>query len=322
VTIDAVVVGLGQIGMGYDFALDPERHALTHARALQRHGAFRLAGGVDVDARRRAQFESQYGAPAFADVAAAARQLKPQLCVVATPTAIHDASVYATLDAFRPRALLCEKPLARDADVARSMVAACEARDCQLFVNYIRRSEPGAREVERRLRDGRIAGPIKGLTWYSKGLFNNGSHFVDLLRCWLGEVQSATLINAGRRWDDVDPEPDFLLRFENSEVTFLAAREENFSHHTIELVAANGRLRYEQGGEKIFWQAAAADLAYAGYRSLGAKIEDIATDFLRTQWHVVDQLAASLRGDRQARVCSGADALRTLESLIKIWTEQ
>jgi hypothetical protein len=56
VSLVRLLVGLGQIGLGYDLALDPDRYIYTHSRALSRHPKFRLLVGVDPDAgfRRRA----------------------------------------------------------------------------------------------------------------------------------------------------------------------------------------------------------------------------------------------------------------------------
>jgi predicted dehydrogenase len=321
VTTSVLIVGLGRIGMGYDATLDPDAFVLSHARAFAQNPRFSLAGGVDPDARNREQFEKLYGARSFADVGAAMRALQPQVIAIATPTPQHAPSLRAVLAAGSPRAILCEKPLARDISAAREMVASCEERGCSLYVNYFRRAEPGVAEVRRRIADGSIGHPVKGVAWYSKGLLNNGSHFVELLTHWLGPIRAMHRVAPGRMWEGVDPEPDFNIRFERGEVSFLAAREEDFSHYTVELLAPNGRLRYEDGGERILWQAARSDPAIAGYRVLDPAAESIATDFARAQKHVVEQLSAALDGAPGARICSGAEALGILESLTEIWTE-
>jgi predicted dehydrogenase len=314
VSVKALVVGLGQIGMGYDFDLDPARHVLTHARAFRQHPACELVGGVDSDAVRRRSFEERYGAPALADVGEAMRALTPDVVAIATPTPAHEAAVRAVLDAGAPAAILCEKPLAYDVAAARAIVAACRQKGCTLLVNYIRRCEPGAEEVRRRLEAGEIAGPVKGVVWYSKGLFNNGSHFLDLLECWLGEASEIQVRRVGRKWEGADPEPDIDVSFARGQASFLALREEDFSHYTVELLAPNGRLRYEQGGQVITWQGVAADPAYPKYAVLDSRAESIPTDFTRTQWHVVDGLVARLSG-RPAPICTGAEALRLVEFL-------
>lgn len=312
-----LIVGLGQIGMGYDLELEPDTVVLTHARAFSTYPGFRLVGGVDPLRHRCELFEKHYGCYSSTDLTTALGQTAPDVVVIASPTQQHGAVLRAVLEQSRPRLILCEKPLSFDLDEARSMTVDCKAHDCLLYVNYVRRSEPGALEVKRRLMEGLIGTPVKGVAWYSKGLFNNGSHFFNLLEFWLGGMKGFKIIEPGRLWDGVDPEPDVQVTFDHGTVNFLAAREECFSHHEIELVAQNGRLRYEQGGGKISWQAAVVDTTVEGYTVLSPAGETILSESLRSQWHVANQMADCLAG-RRADACSGAAAIQTLESLTAI----
>jgi predicted dehydrogenase len=316
-TFSALVVGLGQIGMGYDLKLSPNDYVLTHARAFQQHPAFRLLGAVDIDPHKREVFEAHYGAPAFAEIGAAAAALQPDVVAVATPTIAHAATMRAVLQSFQLTALLCEKPLAFELTDSREMLEVASKQDCKVFVNYMRRAEPGVIEVKNRMAGGHIGKLEKGVVWYSKGLFNNGSHFLNLLQYWLGDVTDFQIVHRGRLWDGVDPEPDVVVSFGDLRILFLAAIEENFSHYTIELISSNGRLRYEKGGEQIVWQGTSGDDSFAGYTILNGDETYVATEFDRVQWHVADQLANSLDGIK-SNICSGIEALRTIEVLAAI----
>jgi predicted dehydrogenase len=317
VRIRSLIVGLGRISVGYDVGMPPERHVYTHARALTQHPAFDLLGGVDPDAASRARFEGEYGRPAFIDVGDALRVVSPDFVVIAVPTPLHTPVLREVLERARPAAVLCEKPLSYGADEARAMVQLCRDRAVRLFVNYMRRSDPGVVEVRRRLASGEITAPIKAVAWYSKGLLHNGSHIINLLTCWLGDLIDGSVIDPGRWWDGRDPEPDLRLRFERGAAVMLAAREEHFSHYTIELVAGNGRLRYDAGGEQIAWQAAVPDRNADGYTVLAADVEAIPPGMDRYQWHVADALASALAGG-EANLCDGEAALRTLEDLQRV----
>lgn len=313
-TFGALIVGLGQIGMGYDLGLDPSKHVYSLARAFQMHPAFHLAGGVDPEPGRRILFEANYGTSAFTDLDAAIASCEPEVVVVATPTHLHDQTVRRVLELVSPRAILCEKPLAYELAEARAIVKRCSDAGVALYVNYMRRADPGVIEVRRRIDAGQICFPLKGVCWYSKGLIHNGSHFVNLLRYWLGELTSTTILDAGRPWGSMDREPDVRLVFERGAIVLLAAREEDFSHHTIELVSSNGRLKYERGGRLIEWQGVEPAVAATGHRMLTPSAEIIASGMERYQWHVANQLAAALKGET-AQLCDGAEGLRTLESL-------
>lgn len=313
----ALVVGLGRIGLGYDVDAPPEL-VRTHARAFAQHPRFRLVGGVDPDPAARATFEHLYGVRAWPDLAAAAHA---EVVAVGVPTELHRAQVAAALVRGGLRAVLCEKPLAASVAEAQGLIDDCRSAGVPLYVNFLRRAVPGLREVKRRLQVGAISGPVKGVVWYSKGLRHNGSHFIDLLIHWLGPVQQARTIAPGRRLGvepHADAEPDIQLRLAAGEVVMLAAAEEHFSHYTVELLAANGRLRLERGGASIGWQPAQVDARYAGYRSLGAE-EPIAAGMERYQWHVADLLARALDG-QSTPLATGEEALataRVVESLLE-----
>lgn len=312
-----MVVGLGQVGMDYDLSLSPDGYVLTHCRAFQLHPQFELIGGVDSDPQRRQLFERHYGCPAYPDIDTAAKFKRPEIVAVSVPTVRHKDIVHSVLENVSPTAILCEKPLSYDIEDAREIVETCAARGCKLFVNYIRRSDPGVIEIKRRFDRGSIGSPVKGVVWYSKGLFNNGSHFFNLLQYWLGEVRGFQIVNSGRLWADLDPEPDFVVSFAGGIIHFLAAREEHFSHYTVELVVPNGRLRYEQGGVRISWQPIMSDSFCADYTVLDPAEDIVPTGLDRIQWHVADQIAASL-ADSAAHICTGAEALQTLEHLTEI----
>lgn len=312
-----LLIGLGNVAVGYDTADASSMKVLSHARSFSRHSAFRLVGGVDPDVSCRNRFEAVYVVPSYSDIASAMNELLPDVVVVATPTFLHLQAVTEVFAAGQPLAMLCEKPLAYELDQAREIVNRCALNNCSLYVNYVRQSEPGVAEVRERIRNGKIETPIKGVAWYSKGLFNSGAHFLNLLQNLLGEVSDVRVISAGRQWRENDPEPDVIVDFSTGQVLFIAVREEHYFYNALELVAPNGRLRYDSGGVQIIWQGVEADTRFSGYRRLSDEYELIATDFDRIQWHPVNQLAESLEG-RTAQLCSGLDALRTQEVLAMI----
>ena len=56
-----LVIGLGQIGMGYDITHNDNQLVLTHCRALSMHPMFEILGAVDPSMDKRSVFEEHYG---------------------------------------------------------------------------------------------------------------------------------------------------------------------------------------------------------------------------------------------------------------------
>lgn len=314
----AAVIGLGKIGMLYDKHLAQSEFVLSHARALHLHSDFQLVGAVDPDPVLRGDFVRLYGAPAYENLSQMMAQVLPDVVVVASPTPTHEGVLTEVLTHYSPRAILCEKPLAYEGAVGQRMVEACARAKVPIYVNYIRRADPGVQEVKARIASGRIAPPFKAVVWYSKGLLHNGSHFADLLCYWFGPIRLAQIIDPGREFGSNDAEPDFRLVFDQGSALFCAAWEEHFSHYTVEIVAANGRLRYEQGGV-ISWQGVSSHPQLADNRCLQTPSQNIANDMNHYQFRMTDQLARAIKGETHS-LCQGEDAVRIhywLETLFK-----
>lgn len=313
-SLGVVIVGLGQIGMGYDLDLDPQRYVYTHARAFSQHPDFHLLAAVDPDAGRRQVFEQTFKAPAYGTLEAALTHHQPGLVVIATPTAQHKETLGEVLEHSSPVAVLCEKPLSYDLEEGQWMVTACAEKEVKLYVNYMRRSIPGFTKIKDLIDSGKIQTPVKGVVWYSKGLLHNGSHFVNLMEYWLGAVQSALVINKGRLWGKLDPEPDVSISFEKGEIIFLAAWEEKFSYYAIEILSPGGHLRCDQGEENLVWTDYPTTNKLNGGVVRSAPPAAIPSGMSHYQMHVVNQLACDLKGDPSS-ICSGADAISTLDSI-------
>jgi len=315
-----VIIGLGQIGMDYDYDVIDESVIYTHSHAVAAHPSFRLVGAVDISPAQRARFEQRFRAPAFAQVEVALRELQPNIVVIATSSDSHSSILSSVLNTCHPNLILCEKPLACNVDEARTMVEQCEREGVELIVNYIRRADPGVLEIKKRVEDGRIVEPFKINVWYSKGLLNNGSHFLNILQFWLGEVFGVSIIENGRQWNKDDPEPDFKVQFKGGVAIFRAAWEECYSHYGLEWLSGSGRLRYDRGGELIQWQDVHADPNFKGYRILSSDEVIIPNGMNRYQWNVYDNIAK--RGiDSSSTLCDGRDALKTLEIINLIVSE-
>ena len=312
-----LIIGLGNVGVGYDAIQPSSNKILSHARAFSLHPRFYLVGGVDTNENHCLRFEGIYSVRAYNDLSFAMQELSPDIVIVATPTDLHVATVKAVFNAGSPLALLCEKPLAYELGEAEEILRICDQYSCALYVNFFRRAEPGVAEIRTRLVDARIEKPVTGVVWYSKGLFNSASHFIDLLQNLIGDVKTIRVLKNEQLCQGNDPEPDVEMIFSEGRVIFLATQAEFFFHNTLELIASNGRLRYEFGGAKVIWQGLEDDNSFFSYVRLSEQSETLITDFGRIQWHVVEQLAVALSG-RPALICDGVEALKTQKILNRI----
>ena len=307
--LKTLLVGLGQIGAGYDLTPEAGQQVFTHAKAVTGNPRFSLVAGVDPDADCRRRFEAVYGVSAFPSVTAVPHDLLVDVAIVASPTASHARITCEVLERFSLRAVLCEKPLAASVAEARRIVEACAARAVPLFVNYIRRADPAVTEIKQRLDRGEIQAPVIGIVWFSGGLLHNGSHFLELLSYWFGSVQSASRIDGvGCRFC-----------FRDGAVLFLEVPAGTFALHSIELLAANGRLHYQRGGDLVEWQPVTTHPVLPDRRAL-ADAERIASGMARYQSHVFEQLARAIDGLTHT-LCDGQQGLAMVEWITRVEQE-
>jgi predicted dehydrogenase len=312
-----LLVGLGNIAYGYDIGL-PETYVQTHARAIAMHPGLSLAAAIDPSEKNRQLFEAEYGISTAASLDDLPRDFQAEIVIIAAPTQSHAKLVDAVLTRFRPRIVLCEKPLGNSLDEARFINGRCAQEGVRLLVNYIRPAETGTLTVKGMIDTGRMGPFCKGAAWYSKGLVHNGSHFVNLAQFWFGKVKQIQVFDSGRMYGDADPEPGFVLKFDHACIAFQAAWEESCSFYGIELVSPSGRLLYEKGGETISWQEPETDTVQAGYYRMGPAVP-IHSNMERYQWQVAEQLVLAYTG-KPHTLCTGEGAIATWETLENIIT--
>ena len=103
-----IIIGIGQIGMEYDYNHIDKSVIYSHAHAIHTHSKFRLLGAVDVSSNQRKRFEKRYSLPAFDNIELALKKFQPDLVVVATPTELHSSIIKEIIKSAKPKIILCE----------------------------------------------------------------------------------------------------------------------------------------------------------------------------------------------------------------------
>ena len=151
-TFKAAVFGLGKIGQGYDY--DKINLAITHASGYNSHSKFELVAGVDIDKNKRLAFESKFKKPTFLNTTALMENLKPDVVSIAVPTEFHF-KIHKEVIKYKPRAIICEKPLSNNLETAKLMVKNSKKNHSSLLINYQKRFDPAVKELKT-LIDNRI----------------------------------------------------------------------------------------------------------------------------------------------------------------------
>lgn len=213
---------------------------------------------------------------------------------IATPTIHHAPMTLAALDAGAH--VLCEKPMAMNADEARQMLSRAEALRRVHAIGHELRFNPNRRKIRELIASGFI-GEVRHVNivnisatwgdpasrplddWWSLETMGggrlgaNGSHQFDLLRFWLGEVgavsgQVATVVP--QRFDKATGEPwmataDDLVHFsaemQNGALAtvFLSGVARHNIGNQTQIFGSEGTIRLFDADEKLMVARAGED---------------------------------------------------------------
>jgi predicted dehydrogenase len=262
----AAIIGLGQVGQGYDYSSSNFDLLLTHATALQLHNDFEVIGGVDTSQKQQSKFRDKFSISTFVSVQDLYLEYNPDIIVIAVPTDYH-VDVFLEVIKHSPKAIVLEKPVANDYINAKKLLKIATKKKCPISVNYLRRFNPALKSLKDIIARKELGNIYKGTAWYTKGIINNGSHFIDLFIWLLGEVTSIEVLNINRRWNNVDPEPDLYIRFGDTDMYMFSGHEESFYMGKFELIGDEGAAFYEDG-KSIDIHLSQNNQVYDGYKEL------------------------------------------------------
>lgn len=312
------IVGCGWIGLGAQ--LDPLRiPPASHAQAAASYRRVKLAALADTDARSLVRAKQLYpDVPRFSDVARMLETVHPDVVVIATSPESHRELI--TLAAtHRVKAILCEKPITHDVREARAAIQCCQRNRALLFVNHMRRFDPSIRNMRENLRGGYVRdtsiGPLRSaIAYYDKGLYHGGTHFVDLLRFFLGEVRwVSAVVNTAFPKMHGDTTADAFLGFNGATAALQYFESSEYCLSEASFFGEKGRLNLNHmSGLDIEVIGTRACDEYSSYRELNTervKRFGQPRSFLKPILpHIVDCLEG-----RDEPVSTGEDALRALE---------
>ncbi len=301
------LIGCGDIGGGYDPG--PRRGwGLSHAGAYRACPRTRLVAAADTNRPRLAAFGRKWGIRRlYTDYGRMLAEEPIDILSVCLPPAAQPA---AFNEARRRgvRAYFLEKPLA--ANVADAARLARLARKHLVAVNYFRRWNPTLRHAREELRANKYGRVLHAVLRYTKGVYGNGSHLVDLTRWFWGEPREVRPL---RRYGSGgnDPGADFSLRFPGGFwAHFLHVPTTAYVFIEADILAERGRLVISQRGQELQRFNRTSEPHYGLFQMLRrAAINE--TQWRRCMVSAVAELSNCLdRGGRPS--CTPMDALAAL----------
>lgn len=176
--------------------------AAAHARAYQSVPEIELVAAADPVERARRELQERFGIPrSYTDADQMLRDEQLELVSICLWHPLH-AEFTRRVAEHRPRAILCEKPMATCLAEADAMIAGCESRGVKLVIGHQRRFNLSWTRARELLAAGAIGTPLMVTVQTGEGLLNCGTHVVDAIRYMLGDPGTEWVFGAVERQTD------------------------------------------------------------------------------------------------------------------------
>ena len=305
--------------------------AAFHVQGYLACGRYEVVALADLSTEAMADFDTKfiehdgYSAKHYTD---AAEMLDTEGLDVVSVCVWHRGHAKWTIEAAarKPRAILCEKPMAEDMGRADEMLVACRRNGVKLAIGHQRRFLPSYTEARSLIASGAI-GEVQLMRSISgAGLLNWGTHLFDMFRYILGDAECRFVMGA------VERQTDRHERTTRIEDVAMGAFE--FDGGIDALILSDFAPEYYQGC-MVYGSEGTIDLQTSYYgllsRQTGGAMERRApngrffdADHDAFEWHEgpasqADELADWIEGERDDYRGDAVNGYRSLEMALAVY---
>lgn len=259
----AVVIGAGRIGAMFDTP-DSER-ILTHAHAYVAHEGYVLKGFYDVNLDRAKEAAERWQVQAFSSLEEALEGVDVVSCTV--PDAYHG-EMLKKIAQFPVKVVFAEKPLVTDLQEGEEIKQLYAEKKIAILVNYTRRFVPEFLKLKKEIQT--FGSFRRGCGYYGKGILHNGSHMIDLLRYYIGEVSDFTVGDGMEDFYKTDPSVEVTLYMQTKDglgkFDMHPISSQEVTVFEADLHFENGRIWMLDGGSVLETYKIEASDVYQGYQ--------------------------------------------------------
>jgi len=304
----AAIIGAGNIGAFYSLP-DDYNGILTHAHAYKIEKRTELVAFVDVDYEKAQKAARVWKARPYKNPQEMFKKEKIDIVSVCAPDEIHKNILKDCLK-HKLKAVFCEKPLTTDIQSGERLVKEYSQAGILLAVNYTRRFNKDIINLKKKINKNEFGQPLNIIGIYAKGILHSGSHLIDLLRYFFGEIAQAIPLGVRIDWEKADPTIDAFLKF-NSGVTahIVAADDRHYSMLDLDLIFQKNRLQLTEFGSKITLYK----LKQSRFRGGSLLLHPVSVKEIklnRTIINAVTNIVNTLEG-KEKLLCPGIEALKT-----------
>jgi len=270
--VSAAIIGCGRIGCSFDD--DPKRKIIsTHVGAYEANNEIDLIALCDVDESKLQKYGSKYNVKnLYTDPTKMFQEQELDIVSICTPSNIHHELVKLASNAG-VKSIFCEKPMADNVLHAKEIIQVCEKNNTILLVDHQRRFQPLYQKVKKMIDNNKLGKIQQSTFYYTAGIENTGSHMIDILRFFFGDIKWISgIMSESNSNKENDPNMDGIFKFNNG--TFGTIQSLDSSEYLIfehDILGTKGRIKITKNGYGHKLYTVQESNLFSGYNELFLK---------------------------------------------------
>jgi len=310
----AAIIGCGNIAGRLDSKEDEK--IITHAHAFYANPKTTLNAFCDSNTEQLEAFAALWNsesATAFSSLDAMLSGNTFDIISICTPTPSHAPIIKTLLEQCSAKVLLCEKPFVSTLNELETLRTLIGGSNTKIIINFLRRFDPSLNEAKKRLKKGKY-GKILGFSGrFTKGLYHNGSHMLELIENLIGPIELFQALDYIACDDDYTG--TFYLSTPRANGTVQNSDGSTYALFELDIVCEEGRIRITESGHDISCYELRPSERYKGYTAL-TPAENLPDTMAHNMLHTVEYAVNLLEDDKSETVLN--DHLRISEKLLQI----
>ena len=279
--IRVVIFGCGKIGALWDLGTFQSKYKLTHLSGFSSHKGYEIVALCDTNSKLNIPISKKIKVPFYNSIDKLISATKFDLAIIATPSNIRF-SLIEKLVENHTKFFIIEKPVALSSKEGIKIERLFNNYSVKPIINFSRRWNSAFTKLKFNLND-EIGSIQRCVGFYGKGLFNNGSHLLDLVIFLtgakpiktrsLGHCISESKIRKSK-YTDLSLDAQVLFQY-NSKNYFIfdmkATNHKFFSFFSLEFFGSNGRCEINESEKRINFYKIKESIDYKGYMFLNKR---------------------------------------------------
>ena len=312
----AGLIGCGRIGADYG-SLGSSRIA-SHAQAYVEHPKVELVAACELNEQALKQCGQRWEVNGlYSDLHLMLDVENADILSISSPPQTHLPLLKEIVKHADVRGVLIEKPLASSLEESNAILELLSGTNIKVAVNYIRRFPQRYRQAVQRIKMGALGEIQHVQVYYTKGVLNNASHAIDLLRSIFGDVDEF-VVSGPVLTSYSELTMSFSIKFSSGiQASFVALDYRQFNLFEIDILGSKERLIFRDQGHILESFPIVDTRLQHGFRQLDKNSVSQSTELSRAIFFAVDDLIGAIENDRQP-ACTLEDGFKALELALGI----